>query len=528
MALGRRCGAIAVFTCFCVLAHAAALFAAEGRHTALELSLRTRGPLPDGAGGTRAVLQHASWNPAQTAIVICDMWNEHWCRGATRRVAEMAPRMNEVVSAARKQGVLIIHCPSSCMEFYKDTPQRTLAQSAPHAPTKRPLENWCHLDPEREALLPIDDSDGGCDCQPQCKQGSPWYRQIETLTIAEGDAITDSDEAYHLMQSRGIENVIVLGVHTNMCVLGRPFSIRQLVYQGMNVALMRDMTDTMYNPRCAPFVPHAAGTDLVVEHIEQYWCPTITSDQLIGGERFAFAEDRRKHLVIVAAEDEYDTARTLPQFADRYLRDEFRITTVTGEDGDGGTRLPGIDALASADVALLSIRRKAIPTEQLDVIRNYIEAGRPVVAIRTTSHAFHLRGDGPPAGYALWPEFDQQVLGARYEGHYGRDPETFVWTKDGAEDHPIVSGVRRDRFTVASWLYKNRDLAESTQLLLVGKVGEQGEVEPVAWTNRTEWDGRVFYTSLGHPGDFKLPAFEQLMINAIHWAAGVPAGNTGS
>ena len=81
-----------------------------------------------------------------------------------------------------------------------------------------------------------------------------WSRQHPAIEIAEQDAITDSGEAFYLMKQRGIQNVIVMGVHTNMCVLGRPFSIRQMVRQGQNVVLMRDMTDTMYNPAMAPFV----------------------------------------------------------------------------------------------------------------------------------------------------------------------------------------------------------------------------------------------------------------------------------
>ena len=84
------------------------------------------------------------------------------------------------------------------MEHYKDTPQRKLAQQAPKAETKVPLENWCYLNEDREGTLPIDDKDGGCDCSPACKQARPWTRQIETLEIHEGDAITDSREAYDL------------------------------------------------------------------------------------------------------------------------------------------------------------------------------------------------------------------------------------------------------------------------------------------------------------------------------------------
>ena len=90
---------------------------------------------------------------------------------------------------------------------------------------------------------------------------------------------------------RGIENVLVCGVHLNMCVLGRPFAIRQMVMQGKHVALVRDLTDTMYNPERPPYVSHFAGTRLMIEHVEKYWCPTVTSSALLGGEPFRFRGD---------------------------------------------------------------------------------------------------------------------------------------------------------------------------------------------------------------------------------------------
>ena len=112
------------------------------------------------------------------------------------------------------------------------------------------------------------------------------------MGLTEGDAITDSAEAFYLMRQRGLTNVLVMGVHENMCVLGRPFAIRQMVAQGQNVLLMRDMTDTMYNPRSWPHVDHFTGTDLVIEHVEKHWCPSFTSTDLTGKKPFRFAEDR--------------------------------------------------------------------------------------------------------------------------------------------------------------------------------------------------------------------------------------------
>jgi nicotinamidase-related amidase len=190
----------------------------------ITLHTRTRALPEGGAGaGVPVISQKAvQWDPARTAVVVCDMWDKHHCPDATERVGEMAPRMNEVLKAARRKGMLIIHCPSDTMDFYKDHPGRKPAQAAPKVQTTIPLQNWCALDGVKEPALPIDDSDGGCDGCPACPGYGAWKRQHPDLEIMEGDAITDSAEAFYLMRQRGITNVIVMGVHINMCVLGRP------------------------------------------------------------------------------------------------------------------------------------------------------------------------------------------------------------------------------------------------------------------------------------------------------------------
>lgn len=242
------------------------------------------------------------WKASATALIICDMWDDHWCKSAARRVEEMTGPLNEVVKKLRDQGVFIIHAPSSVVDFYKNTPQRRYAQNAPFA--KPPIKlstkdrwgtKWCWPDPEFEGVLPIDDSDMGCSCkEPKCEIREAWTRQNKGIEILGEDAITDNgQEAFNLLSAKRIENVILCGVHLNMCVLGRPFGIRQMVKLGKNVALMRDMTDTMYNPQRPPGVDHFTGTDLVVAHVERYWCPTFTSADLTGETPFRFAADKR-------------------------------------------------------------------------------------------------------------------------------------------------------------------------------------------------------------------------------------------
>lgn len=263
----------------------------EERNEGLALSLRWQKRLQDETFD--CVTEEVKWDPVQTAVIICDMWDQHWCKGASERVGEMAPRLNEAVKKLREKGAFIIHAPSDTLKYYEHHPARLTALSAPRFETEVPLRNWVRHDPSREGGFPIDDSDGGCGCEPRCLEGKPWSRQHEAIAVMDEDAVTDNFEAFYLLKQRRIKNVIIMGVHTNMCVLGRPFGIRQLAAQGFHVVLLRDLTDTMYNPKMRPYVDHFSGTDLVLQHIERYWCPTISSDQIIGGVPFRFRGDLR-------------------------------------------------------------------------------------------------------------------------------------------------------------------------------------------------------------------------------------------
>lgn len=490
-----------------------------------DLSLRFRKQVEVAPGAKRyhTLATPGTWDAGKTAVILCDMWDDHYCRSSAKRVAEMAPRMNEVVKKARTAGALVIHCPSGCMEFYAGTPQRKLAQSAPKLGTAIPLEGWCHLDSTREPEMPVK-TDQPCDDSGGLRERVRFYnRQIETLEIGGGDAICDSAEAFFLMKHRGIENVLVMGVHTNMCVLGRPFGIRQLVRQGMNVALVRDLTDSMYNPAEPPYVNHFTGNDLILAHVERHWCPTVTSGEILGdGVAYRFPDDTRPHLVIVTAEDEYKTEETLPPFALAELGKTFRISTVYGDAKDRAT-LPGIELVKEADVLLLSVRRRNLPKEQLDRIRAHLAAGKGLIGIRTASHAFHQRDKAPPAGLDEWRDFDATVLGGNYTGHHGNDLPTFAKILPESADHPVLLRLPAEEFRTFGSLYQTSPLAGGTTVLMTGRTEGVAKPEPVAWTRTGPGGGRVFYTSLGHPGDFDLPVFRALLRNAVYWAAGMDA-----
>jgi nicotinamidase-related amidase len=260
----------------------------------LELNARSRVESP-GSSRFEAVSRVVKLDPRATAVIICDMWDRHWCPSATARVKELAPAINEFVTAARDQGMLIVHAPSDTMLHYWDRPGRRLARDAPRAPDLPPgmKHGPAWLDErERAAGLPIDDSDGGCDVPAH--QYRAWSREIETIAIREGDVISDSGrELWNLFAARGIKNVLLVGVHANMCVVGRPFGLRNWVKYGKNALLVRDLTDSMYNPAMPPRVDHFTGTDLMIAHIETYICPTILSPAITGRPAFRFSADTR-------------------------------------------------------------------------------------------------------------------------------------------------------------------------------------------------------------------------------------------
>src|SRR5690242_3810539 len=99
--------------------------------TALRLNLRTRAETAPGSGDWREAIQIRELPARETALLLCDVWNDHWCRSAAQRCDALAPRIARTVEAARGQGVQIVHAPSDCMAFYEGAPQRRRLQEVP-------------------------------------------------------------------------------------------------------------------------------------------------------------------------------------------------------------------------------------------------------------------------------------------------------------------------------------------------------------------------------------------------------------
>ncbi len=210
------------------------------------------------------------------------------------------------------------------------------------------------------------------------------------------------------------------------------------------------------------------------------------------------AEPLRIHLVSGARE--YKSEPSLKAFK-AHLEEHYDVTCTASWGHDGIKELENLDALRRADLLILFARRMKLTGEQMQVFRDHWKAGKPVIGIRTASHAFSREEN---------EVFDKQVLGNHYSGHYGNEPVTVTATEAGAK-HPVLAGVGA---IGSKRLYKAGELAEKTVVLQNGSIGKG--THPVTLVHEYA-GGRMFYTSLGVPEDFEDEDFRRMLVNAVAW-----------
>jgi type 1 glutamine amidotransferase len=259
----------------------------------------------------------------------------------------------------------------------------------------------------------------------------------------------------------------------------------------------------------------------------------------------AFAIATAPHVVFVTGDEEYRSEESMPMLAKILQRDYgFKVTVcyAVGEDGTINPNrldhIEGLEALDNADLLVMFTRYRALPDDQLKRIVAFVESGKPVVGFRTATHAFKYPS-GPNA-QAMNDDWPSKVFGQKWithHGHFGDGHEklTAVGVIPERKDHPILRGV--EPFQVDSWLYHVQgggdSLSGDSEPLLIGKALKSSHdketdrfplTNPVAWTKTyTGSSGkpaRVFFTTLGHPYDFKEPSMRKLTINGILWALG--------
>ncbi|NQV31784.1 MAG: ThuA domain-containing protein [Phycisphaeraceae bacterium] len=247
----------------------------------------------------------------------------------------------------------------------------------------------------------------------------------------------------------------------------------------------------------------------------------------------------QKHVVFVTGDDEYGSEVSMPMIASILeQKPGFRVTVLKAVDDKGqwsraGQSIPGLRALREADAAVFFMRFRALPDQQVKEIEDYVASGRPVLGLRTSTHAFNYK-NGPYR--RLNDGFGQDIFGQKWISHYGHGSTSQALLENDAQAHSILRGLPHE-FDLHSWLYvMNSDetrISEDCEVLISGRAmreveGEKqifGDIQPVAWTRQRVLAGgkpqRVFYTSLGHPRDFLDLPSRRLMLNAIYWAVGL-------
>lgn len=277
-------------------------------------------------------------------------------------------------------------------------------------------------------------------------------------------------------------------------------------------------------------------------------CLIVLAILLVPGTAESAKKKKKKakkpHVVFVTGDDEYRSEISMPFIAALLGRKgQFKCTVLYAVDPKTGKHNPkyqksieGLDALKTADVAVFFLRFRALPDEQLNLILDYVNSGKGIVGLRTSTHAFRY-----PRGHKhekLNDSFGRDVFGQKWITHHGHLSSTEVTVIGEMADHPILRGIYATKTPVhcSSWLYHVTPLAGDCEPLLIGKsinsnkVGKQDEyalTQPVAWT-KTYKGARVFFTTLGHPKDFEEYAVRRLLMNGIYWALGkeVPQGGT--
>ena len=230
-------------------------------------------------------------------------------------------------------------------------------------------------------------------------------------------------------------------------------------------------------------------------------------------------EKLKTKIVFLIGEREYNTRETLPAFAERNFTSSIYDLEFIHADSLERNSFSGIESLKSADLLVLSVRRRTLPSDQFSILNEYIWSDKPIVAIRTSSHAFELRNEVAPEGHQQFKNFDRVILGGDYEGHYGKELQATVLFDRDFLNHPILNGVPNQEYTSLASLYRARDLEKNTEAMIWAKVTEDGKTrrEPVAWTH-LRGKQKVFYTSLGHESDFTQEYFQTVLKNGMLWA----------
>lgn len=272
--------------------------------------------------------------------------------------------------------------------------------------------------------------------------------------------------------------------------------------------------------------------------------------QYAGGE----GPGKGKHIVLISGDEEYRSEEALPMLAQILsVKNGFKCTVLFAIDPETGaidamnqTNIPGLEQLETADLMVIFIRFRELPDAQMKYIDKYLKSGKPVVAIRTATHAFNYKRNknSPFAHYDFqskkkgWEDgFGKVILGETWVDHHGHHGHegTRGLINGIAQNarHPILNGVKD--IWCPTDVYTTRKLPDNTEVLVYGQSTKgmtadappnlDKSVMPVAWTrtytSASGKKGRVFTSTMGASIDLLNEDLRRMMVNACYWATGL-------
>jgi hypothetical protein len=268
-----------------------------------------------------------------------------------------------------------------------------------------------------------------------------------------------------------------------------------------------------------------------------------------------------KHVVLVSGDEEYRSEEALTQLGKILAKHHgFECTVLYAIDSKSGeinpmnqNNIPGLSSLQHADLMVIATRFRDLPDDQMKEIDDYLRSGRPVVGMRTATHAFKMPkehsyahyGNGYQGPKKEWEDgFGRLVLGEKWISHHGHHnhESTRGLIAPGAKDHPIVRGIKDGDIWGPTDVYGVRlPLPGDSKPLVVGQVLEGMEPDspvvtgkdaskndpmmPIAWTKTYSVEGgprgRVFTTTMGSSTDLVSDGTRRLLVNGCYWAVGL-------
>lgn len=260
-----------------------------------------------------------------------------------------------------------------------------------------------------------------------------------------------------------------------------------------------------------------------------------------------------KHIVLISGDEEYRSEEALPQLAQMLSQNHgFKCTVLFAINGQGKVdpnqidNIPGLEALKTADLAIMALRWRALPDDQMKYVYDYTESGKPWIGLRTATHAFKLKPGNKFMKYTYNFKdqgydggFGRAVLGETWVNHHGQHGSQSTLGIIVDKDHPVMKGIQAgdiygptDVYTVAI------PLPGDSRPLVLGQVltgmkptdkpleGPKNDpMMPVAWVKTFKADSgkicQVFTSTMGSSQDFESPGMRRMVVNATYWATGL-------